>query len=77
MRVLVFFDLLVITREQRREYKRFRKSLLKNGFMWALKQSGGTQVTFKVEGNRDNIFKVTKEEASAYYQRTGTPAYEF
>ena len=33
MRVLVFFDLPVITGEQRREYTRFRKSLLKNGFM--------------------------------------------
>ncbi len=47
------------------------------GFMRALKQSGGTQVTFKVEGDRDKIFKVTQEEASAYYQRTGNPAYEF
>lgn len=33
MRVLVFFDLPVQTSAQRREYTRFRKFLLKNGFM--------------------------------------------
>ena len=33
MRVLVFFDLPMITRENRRAYTRFRKFLLKNGFI--------------------------------------------
>lgn len=33
MRVLVFFDLPVITAEQRRDYSKFRKYLLKSGFM--------------------------------------------
>lgn len=33
MRVLVLFDLPVVTTEQRREYTRFRKFLLKSGFM--------------------------------------------
>lgn len=33
MRVLVFFDLPVITGEQRRSYTRFRKFLIKNGFL--------------------------------------------
>ncbi|MBD5556964.1 MAG: CRISPR-associated endonuclease Cas2 [Roseburia sp.] len=33
MRVLVFFDLPVQTSAQRREYTRFRKFLLKSGFM--------------------------------------------
>lgn len=33
MRVLVFFDLPVTTLENRREYNRFRKYLLRNGFM--------------------------------------------
>ena len=33
MRVLVFFDLPVTTSEGRREYVRFRKMLIKNGFM--------------------------------------------
>lgn len=33
MRVLVFFDLPVLTAENRRAYTRFRKFLLKNGFL--------------------------------------------
>ena len=33
MRVLVFFDLPVMTREQRNAYVTFRKFLLKSGFM--------------------------------------------
>lgn len=33
MRVIVFFDLPVETSDQRREYTKFRKFLLKNGFM--------------------------------------------
>lgn len=33
MRVIVFFDLPVITAEQRRVYARFRKFLIKSGFM--------------------------------------------
>ena len=33
MRVLVFFDLPVLTSENRRAYVKFRKFLLKNGFI--------------------------------------------
>lgn len=33
MRVLVFFDLPVVKNEHKRAYTRFRKFLLKNGFM--------------------------------------------
>ncbi|NLB62432.1 MAG: CRISPR-associated endonuclease Cas2, partial [Clostridiales bacterium] len=33
MRVLVFFDLPTITLEIQREYRRFRKYLVKNGFL--------------------------------------------
>jgi CRISPR-associated protein Cas2 len=33
MRVMVFFDLPVETRTQRREYRKFRNFLLKTGFM--------------------------------------------
>lgn len=32
MRVIVFFDLPSVTAEERREYTRFRKGLIKNGF---------------------------------------------
>lgn len=33
MRVIVFFDLPTVELEERREYTRFRKFLLKNGFI--------------------------------------------
>jgi len=33
MRILVMFDLPVLTSKQRREYRIFRKFLIKNGFM--------------------------------------------
>ena len=33
MRVIVFFDLPVITPENRRDYNRFRRFLVKNGFI--------------------------------------------
>lgn len=33
MRVVVFFDLPVITAENRKNYAKFRKMLLKNGFL--------------------------------------------
>lgn len=33
MRVIVFFDLPVETNENRRDYSRFRKALIKNGFV--------------------------------------------
>ena len=33
MRVLVFFDLPVLTKEERRAYTKFRKFLIKNGFL--------------------------------------------
>lgn len=33
MRILVFFDLPVVTNVQKKEYMKFRKFLLKNGFM--------------------------------------------
>ncbi len=33
MRIIVFFDLPVVTSSQRREYVKFRKFLIKSGFM--------------------------------------------
>ena len=33
MRVIVFFDLPVLTYQQRKEYTKFRKFLLRSGFM--------------------------------------------
>lgn len=33
MRIIVFFDLPTLTRENRRDYSRFRRMLIKSGFM--------------------------------------------
>lgn len=33
MRILVFFDLPVLTEKERRDYRQFRKFLIKSGFM--------------------------------------------
>ncbi len=64
MRVLVFFDLPVTTSENRRAYSKFRKFLLKNGFMM-LQESvycklalNGTAVNAIV----DNVHKNKPEE---------------
>lgn len=64
MRVLVFFDLPVLTAENRRAYTRFRKFLLKNGFLM-LQESvycklalNGTAVNAIV----DNVHKNKPEE---------------
>lgn len=59
MRVLVFFDLPVITGEQRREYTKFRKFLLKNGFMM-LQESVYCKLALNgtvVRGIVDNVHK--------------------
>lgn len=64
MRVLVFFDLPVVTGEQRRAYTKFHKFLLKNGFMM-LQESvycklalNGTAVNSII----DNVHKNKPEE---------------
>ena len=64
MRVLVFFDLPVTTSENRRAYAKFRKFLLKNGFMM-LQESvycklalNGTAVNAII----DNVHKNKPEE---------------
>ena len=33
MRVIVFFDLPIVTADEQREYRKFRKYLIKNGFI--------------------------------------------
>ena len=43
MRVVVFFDLPVETSTERAEYRRFRKSLIKNGFVM-MQQSVYTKI---------------------------------
>ena len=58
MRVLVFFDLPVITAENRRAYVKFRKFLLKNGFLMLQESVYGTAVNAIV----DNVHKNKPEE---------------
>ena len=61
MRVLVFFDLPTVTCENRREYARFRKFLIKNGFLMmqesvyskmALNQTVAASVVERVKNNK-------------------------
>lgn len=64
MRIIVFFDLPVVSSSQRREYVKFRKFLIKNGFMM-LQESvycklalNGTVANFIV----DNVHKNSPPE---------------
>lgn len=61
MRVLVFFDLPTVTAENKREYIRFRKYLLKSGFIMmqesvyfkmVLNQTAVEAVTLNVKKNK-------------------------
>ena len=64
MRVLVLFDLPVLTGDQRREYARFRKFLLKSGFLM-LQESVYCKLalnTTAVNGIVDQIYKNKPEE---------------
>lgn len=64
MRVLVFFDLPVITEENRRAYRKFRKFLLKNGFLM-LQESVYCKLALNSTAVRtivDNIHKNKPEE---------------
>lgn len=59
MRVLVFFDLPVVTGEQRKAYTRFRKFLIKSGFMM-LQESVYCKLALNgtvVRGIIDNVHK--------------------
>ncbi|MBD5556925.1 MAG: CRISPR-associated endonuclease Cas2 [Roseburia sp.] len=64
MRVLVFFDLPVQTSAQRREYTRFRKFLLKSGFMM-LQESVYCKLALNgtvVKGITDSVHKNSPTE---------------
>lgn len=64
MRVLVMFDLPVGTGEQRREYAKFRKFLLKSGFMM-LQESVYCKLALNstaVQGIVDNVHKNSPTE---------------
>ena len=64
MRVLVFFDLPVLTSENRRAYAKFRRFLLKNGFLM-LQESVYCKLALNssaVNGIVDQIHKNKPEE---------------
>lgn len=64
MRVLVFFDLPVVTAEQRRAYTKFHKFLLKSGFMM-LQESVYCKLALNgtvVNSIIDNVHKNKPEE---------------
>lgn len=64
MRVMVFFDLPVMTGEQRRAYTVFRKFLLKSGFMM-LQESVYCKLALNgtaVRGIVDNVHKNSPKE---------------
>lgn len=64
MRVMVFFDLPVMTGEQRRAYTTFRKFLLKSGFMM-LQESVYCKLALNgtaVRGIVDNVHKNSPKE---------------
>lgn len=61
MRLLVFFDLPVVTAENRRDYNRFRRFLIKNGFIMmqesvyckmAINQTAANSVLSNIKNNR-------------------------
>lgn len=78
MRVMVFFDLPVITATDRREYRKFRKYLIKSGFMMLQESvycklvqnsSIADSVTENVRKNKPNsglvqLLKVTEKQYS-------------
>ena len=64
MRVLVFFDLPVLTSENRRAYAKFRRFLLKNGFL-ILQESVYCKLALNssaVNAIVDNVHKNKPEE---------------
>ena len=64
MRVLVFFDLPVLTSENRRAYAKFRRFLLKNGFLM-LQESVYCKLAVNssaVNAIVDNVHKNKQEE---------------
>ncbi len=85
MRVIVFFDLPTITLEDKREYRKFRKLLIENGFLMMqesvycrmlLNQSAGKAVTDIIKKNRPTqgivqVMTVTEKQFAAMEYITG------
>jgi CRISPR-associated endoribonuclease Cas2 len=91
MRIIVFFDLPVLTREDRHRYSVFRKFLIKNGFIMlqesvysklVLNLSSRDAVIFNVKKNRPpeglvEVLTVTEKQFSKMEIITGTVKSEY
>ena len=85
MRVLVFFDLPTETLENKREYRRFRKLLIKNGFLMMqesvycrmlITPSAGRSVVDVIRKNRPSegivqVMTVTEKQFASMEYITG------
>lgn len=85
MRVFVFFDLPVLTAENRRDYSRFRQYLVKNGFIMlqesvycrmALNQNAAATIVDNVRRNKPpegvvQVLNVTEKQFSKMEFITG------
>lgn len=86
VRILVLFDLPVLTMENRRNYSRFRKFLIKNGFMMmqesvycrmALNQNIANSIISNIRANKPpeglvQILTVTEKQFSKMELLTGS-----
>ena len=61
MRIIVFFDLPVETNEERRDYRHFKKALIKDGFIM-MQESVYTKLlsTLSVENSVKNLIRKNK-----------------
>lgn len=85
MRIIVFFDLPVVTNEDKREYLRFRKHLIKSGFIMmqesvyckmALNQTAVTTIINNIKKNKPEkglvqILSITEKQFSKMEFVTG------
>ncbi|MCM1579513.1 MAG: CRISPR-associated endonuclease Cas2 [Ruminococcus sp.] len=85
MRIIVFFDLPTITADNRRNYAKFRKFLIKNGFIMmqesvycrmALNQSSANSVTDSIRKNKPpegivQVLSITEKQFSKMEFITG------
>lgn len=86
MRIIVFFDLPVLTIENRRNYSRFRKFLIKNGFMMmqesvycrmALNQNSANSIIGNIRANKPpeglvQVLTITEKQFSKMEFLTGS-----
>lgn len=85
VRILVFFDLPVITNEDRKNYRQFRKYLIKNGFIMmqesvyckmAITRAAAEQMVKNIRSNKPphglvQLLTVTEKQFSAMEMITG------